>query len=247
MVTWDMVLFQTEPFLGLLEADLAPCSEPRFGQAGVTAEVAWQGQRLSLQTTLLGRHNLANALLAAGCALSAGIEPGAVEAGWSRTPGAAGRLERVERADGSGPLVLVDYAHSPAALAEALSALRSLNPARVITVFGCGGDRDQGKRPLMAAAAAAGSDMVFLTSDNPRGEDPEAILDGAEPGLVDSGVAYRRVVDRAEAIAAAIAAAGRGDVVLIAGKGHERWQELGGEKLPFDDCEHARLALEATP
>jgi len=226
------------------EAELSPCSEPRFGLDGLRVEVEWQGSTLALESSLLGRHNLANCLLAAGCALASGVDPAAVEAGWKCSRGAAGRLERVERSDGRGPLVLVDYAHSPGALNEALVALRSLNPARVVTVFGCGGDRDQGKRPLMAAAAAEGSDLVFLTSDNPRSEDPEAILSAAEAGLSEAGTPYRKITDRAAAIAAAVAAGNAGDVVLIAGKGHERWQEVAGVKLPFDDCEHARQALE---
>ncbi len=226
------------------EADLAPAADPSFGLDGVRADLSWNTRRLHLRTSLLGRHNLANCLLAGGCALASGIEAAAVERGWAETRGAAGRLERVERADGRGPLVLVDYAHSPDALAEALSALRSLRPARVITVFGCGGDRDHGKRPLMAAAAASGSDLVFLTSDNPRGEAPEAILDAAEPGLAASNASYRRMADRGEAIAAAVAEGSAGDVVLVAGKGHETWQEVDGQKLPFDDCEHARQALE---
>ncbi len=225
-------------------AELAPIVEPTLGLHGFRAELAFGNQRLLLRSSMLGRHNLANCLLAAGCALAVGVEPEAIERGCASTQGASGRLERIERADRRGPLVLVDYAHSPGAIEEALSALASLEPSRIITLFGCGGERDPGKRPLMAQAAARGSDMVFLTSDNPRGEDPESILDATEAGFVGTEVPYVRIVDRADAIEAAINAASDGEVVLIAGKGHERTQEISGALHPFDDCDHARRALE---
>lgn len=226
------------------DADLAPIGSPRMDLHGFHAELAFGEAQFTLSSSMLGRHNLANCLLAAGCALAAGIEPAAIAEGCAMTRGAAGRLERVERDDGRGPLVLVDYAHSPDALKEALLALSALEPARIITLFGCGGDRDPGKRPLMAQAAATGSDLVFLTSDNPRSEDPDQILDAAEKGLVGSTTPYKRISDRGEAIMSAISEAGQGEVVLIAGKGHERHQEIHGVLHPFDDCEHARRALE---
>ncbi len=225
-------------------ADLAPVSEPRLDLHGLYADLAYGAQRLRLRSSMLGRHNLANCLLAAGCALAAGIDSAAIEEGCAATRGAAGRLERIERDDGRGPLVLVDYAHSPGAITEALRALSALQPSRIITLFGCGGDRDPGKRPLMAEAAAAGSDLVILTSDNPRGENPEEILDATEQGLAGTGTPYQRIVARAAAIVAAIKEARDGEVVLIAGKGHERTQEIAGVRHPFDDCEHARVALE---
>jgi UDP-N-acetylmuramoyl-L-alanyl-D-glutamate--2,6-diaminopimelate ligase len=138
--------------------------------------------------------------------------------------------------------VLVDYAHTPDALERALEAVRAFGPRRLLCVFGCGGDRDRGKRPLMGAIASSKSDLVFLTSDNPRSEDPLAILAGIEEGIVERAKT-RTIVDRAAAIEEAIAACGEGDALLIAGKGHETYQIVGDRSLPFDDREVARAAL----
>jgi len=145
-----------------------------------------------------------------------------------------------------GPLAIVDYAHTPDAIAKALSALRPLAHARqgkLWIVFGAGGDRDPGKRPAMAAAAA-GADVLLLTSDNPRGENADAIIDQVAAG-VPGGVAFRRETDRAVAIDQALRAADPADVVLIAGKGHENYQEIAGRRLPFSDLDQARAALRA--
>lgn len=229
------------------DADVKPVEPPTFSIDGCRASLSTPAGPLALSTRMLGPHNLANALLAAGCALAAGIDVPAIERGLREATGAPGRLERVERADGRGPLVLVDYAHTPDALAGVQAALRPLFDGALVTVFGAGGDRDAGKRPAMGAAVAAGSDRAVLTSDNPRTEDPEAILDAVEAGLVEGGASYRRITDRAEAIAAAIAQADDRDVVLLAGKGHEPYQELADGRIDFDDREHARAALEARP
>jgi len=229
------------------EAEVSPRSEPIYRLDGTECVVTAMGTGLKLRTGLIGPHNLINALMAGGSAIAAGITPEAVENGWKATPGAPGRLERVVREDRVGPTVLVDYAHSDDALARVLSGLRPLTGGRITTVFGCGGDRDAGKRPLMAAAAAAGSDALVLTSDNPRGEDPEAILDAMEPGLTGCDIPWQRIADRAAAIGAAIGSAGADDVVLIAGKGHETYQEVGGERLAFDDRLVARQALRDWP
>jgi UDP-N-acetylmuramoyl-L-alanyl-D-glutamate--2,6-diaminopimelate ligase len=148
-------------------------------------------------------------------------------------------MERI--GGGDRPLVVVDYAHSPDALDKCLGALRELARAgKLVCVFGCGGDRDRGKRPQMAEAASRHADFVWLTSDNPRGEDPRAIIDEIRPGV---SVPHDVRVDRREAIAAAIAAARAGDVVLLAGKGHEPYQEIGVRRLPFSDADEARRAL----
>jgi UDP-N-acetylmuramoyl-L-alanyl-D-glutamate--2,6-diaminopimelate ligase len=151
-----------------------------------------------------------------------------------------GRLEPVN--EGQPFQVLVDYAHTPDALTRALDAVREFRPQRLLCVFGCGGDRDRGKRPLMGAAAARLADQVILTSDNPRSEDPAAILREIEAG-VRGASNVRTIADRAEAIAAAIDEAAPGDALLIAGKGHETYQIIGARTLPFDDREVARTAL----
>ena len=214
-------------------ADIRPLSKPEFSIEGCVALVRTPVGDFELVTRLLGPHNFANALTATACALGIGIELDAVVAGLAASSGAPGRLQRVVGPEGT-PSVLVDYAHTPEALEKAIEALRPLTSGRLTTVFGCGGDRDSDKRPVMAAAAAA-SDRVVLTSDNPRSEDPEAILDQVEAGLAGHEVPYCRIPDRRSAIADAIRAAGPGDVVLIAGKGHETYQEIAGRRLPFDD------------
>jgi UDP-N-acetylmuramoyl-L-alanyl-D-glutamate--2,6-diaminopimelate ligase len=163
-------------------------------------------------------------------------------------------MERVGGAAADAPVVLVDYAHTPDAVEKVLRAVRPLTAGRVIAVFGCGGDRDRSKRPKMAEAVARFADLAVLTSDNPRTEDPEAILREVETGLAAlrevapaalsaSERAYVKRSDRREAIDLAIAAAREGDTVVIAGKGHEDYQIIGRERLPFDDREEARRAL----
>jgi UDP-N-acetylmuramoyl-L-alanyl-D-glutamate--2,6-diaminopimelate ligase len=140
--------------------------------------------------------------------------------------------------------VVVDYAHTPDALARALEVLRPLTTGRLVTVFGCGGDRDPGKRPLMGEAAARGSDLVVLTSDNPRTEDPLRIIADVERGVRAAGAtAYRVEPDRRAAIALAVELARPGDLVLVAGKGHEDYQIVGTEKHPLDDRDEVRRAL----
>ncbi len=234
-------------------AEIVPTQPASFSLAGITADVTTSHGPLVLRSPLLGAHNLENLLLAIGCALLAGVPLATIESALPTAPAALGRLERVERADGHGPLVLVDYAHTPDALEAVLATLRPFVPdGAIVTVFGCGGDRDQGKRPLMGRAAWDGSDAVVMTSDNPRTEDPETILDHIAAGLPD-GVTptphltpqtpCARIADRRAAISAAIAAAGTGDLVLIAGKGHEMTQDMDGRKVAFDDRAEARRAL----
>ncbi len=226
------------------DAEMAPAGPPSFSIDGIDARIASPAGELRLRTRLLGAHNLDNCLLAGACALAAGVPVDAVAAGWATTAGPLGRLERVA---GDGPTVLVDYAHTPDALERSLAAVRPLAPARLLVVFGCGGDRDREKRPLMARVAASGADHVVITSDNPRSEDPDAILDAVEAGLPvappESGGRFARVVDRAMAIRCAINGADPDDIVLIAGKGHETYQEIAGERRPFDDRVEAASAL----
>jgi UDP-N-acetylmuramoyl-L-alanyl-D-glutamate--2,6-diaminopimelate ligase len=210
-----------------------------------TIESPWGSARI--ETALVGRFNLDNALAAAACAFAAGLAPAAVERGVAALASVPGRLERVEA--GQPFTVLVDYAHTPEALEVALAAVRAARPRRLGVVFGCGGERDRGKRPRMGRAAASAADALWLTSDNPRSEDPLAILAEAHAGVVEvPGAAERTAVepDRARAIAAALGWAREGDAVVIAGKGHESTQTFADRTVPFDDREHAREALAAS-
>lgn len=187
----------------------------------------------------LGRFNVANALAAAAGALAAGVPLEKVAAGLGRAPAVSGRMERV-----AGPqeiTVLIDYAHTEDAVRAALETLRPLTRGKLWIVLGAGGDRDQGKRPKMAAAAASLADEVILTSDNPRSEDPAVILREMRAG-VSSGSRVQVIENRSEAIRAVVLGAAKGDVVLIAGKGHEEFQEIRGAKLPFSDRREAERA-----
>jgi UDP-N-acetylmuramoyl-L-alanyl-D-glutamate--2,6-diaminopimelate ligase len=202
------------------------------------------GKAYGIQSPLLGLYNVYNILAAAAAALEYGLAPEEVIRGIAAADTVPGRFERVSR-EGE-PAVLVDYAHTPDALSNALRGARMLAEGSLLLVFGCGGDRDRGKRQLMGGVAARLADYTFLTSDNPRSEDPGDILDQIAEGYRaqgDAGGRLRIVADRREAIAEAIAAAGKGDVVLIAGKGHEETQVLSGRTVPFSDREEARRAL----
>ncbi len=197
------------------------------------------------QTTLPGRFNVLNALCAIASARALGVDDDAIEAALPSAARAPGRFEPVDA--GQDFAVLVDYAHTPDSLENVLTAARSLARGHVIAVFGCGGDRDRGKRPQMGAIGARLADVAIVTSDNPRSEDPgeiiEAIVAGVEPGTAGR---VEAIEDRREAIENAIRRAGAGDVVVIAGKGHEQGQEFaGGRKMPFDDVTVAREALSA--
>lgn len=189
---------------------------------------------------LAGAFNVSNALVAAGCALSLGIDLPTIVRGLESAPQVPGRLERIDC--GQGFSVVVDYAHTPDSLHKAIAAVREVTAGRVAVVFGCGGDRDPEKRPLMGHAAAA-ADRAIITSDNPRSEDPVGIILQIEDGLRDAGTPYDIVVDRRRAIENAIAWAQTGDSVLIAGKGHEDYQIFADRTVHFDDREVAREAL----
>jgi UDP-N-acetylmuramoyl-L-alanyl-D-glutamate--2,6-diaminopimelate ligase len=206
------------------------------------------GARRQVELALLGRFNVANALTAATMALVVGLPFDAIVAGLSRPIVIPGRLEPVEA--GQPFTVLVDYAHTPAALASVLDAARDLGASsgaagRVIVVFGCGGDRDREKRPLMGRAAGSGADLAVLTSDNPRSETPESIARAVLDGLRDASATFHVELDRRAAIAYALEAAEPGDVVVIAGKGHETGQTVGGVTSAFDDRDVARSVLVA--
>jgi UDP-N-acetylmuramoyl-L-alanyl-D-glutamate--2,6-diaminopimelate ligase len=209
-------------------------------QLGQTLEIEWQGKERKIALPLIGAYQAANALVSAGLAIASGSDAAMVFDALARLQPVRGRLERaaINRA---GAPVYIDYAHTPDAVEAAIDALRPHVRGRLITVFGAGGDRDGGKRPEMGRAACAGSDVVIVTDDNPRGEDPAEIRAAVLAGC--DGKA-REIGDRRSAIAAAIAEAGRDDIVLVAGKGHEQGQIVGrGDAmriLPFDDVEVAR-------
>jgi UDP-N-acetylmuramoyl-L-alanyl-D-glutamate--2,6-diaminopimelate ligase len=205
--------------------------------------VACRGRSARVRTSLVGAFNVVNALAAATTALLAGFELDAIVAGLERPVVVPGRMERVDA--GQDFTVFVDYAHTPDALDAALAAARGAAApgGRVIVVFGCGGDRDRGKRPLMGQIATSSADVTFVTSDNPRTEDPATIVDEIFRG-VQRNAAAERVIDRRAAIRDAVASARAGDVVLVAGKGHETGQIIGDRAEPFDDRVVAREALE---
>jgi UDP-N-acetylmuramoyl-L-alanyl-D-glutamate--2,6-diaminopimelate ligase len=212
-----------------------------------------EGQR-PIETRLIGKHNIYNILASAAAALSLNISLDAVVKGVARLRVIPGRLELVPNRRNLA--LVVDYSHTPDALLKALEALRPYAEGRIITVFGCGGDRDKGKRHEMGLVAGRHSDLVFVTSDNPRSEDPQSIVKAIEKGVQESGLkrmprpvnghkiqtGYVLEEDRRKAIRMAVAAAGEKDVVLIAGKGHEDYQIVGTEKRHFDDREEAALA-----
>jgi|SRR5215471_26798 len=226
-----------------------------FSISGIRATLKTPAGDIPVRSPLVGTHNLENILAAAGVALSAGFSRRDVQDGIERLQGVPGRMERFED---RGVVALVDYAHSDDALRRALESVRSFAKGRLIVVFGCGGDRDRGKRPLMGAVAAAASDVAVITSDNPRSEDPDEIISQIAVGLEKAG--FRRIsqgkarsgekgylvdADRGQAIALAASLAKPGDVILVAGKGHETSQVVNGEARPFDDRKQTAEALKA--
>ena len=199
------------------------------------------GTRVRAVCPLAGLYNVSNTLAAVAACAEVGLDPQLVADGIASAPGVPGRLERVDI--GQDFLVVVDYAHKPDAVEAALATLRPLTRGRIITVIGAGGDRDPGKRPLMAALAAEGSDVLIITDDNPRTEEPAAIRAAMLAGVAEAGCEVLEVGDRRAAIARAVRLAAPGDIVLIAGKGHETGQEIQGVIHPFDDREVARAEL----
>ncbi len=224
------------------------------GLDGTRARLALPDAEIDVALPLVGDFNLENLLVSCGIALAREVEPSVIAAGAARCPQVPGRVERVGADLPDAPTVVIDYAHTPDAVEKLVTTLQPLCDGRLIAVFGCGGDRDRAKRPLMAAAVARHADRVIATSDNPRTEDPERILDDVETGLHElrrvepesldgAHGAYARVVDRREAIALAVRIARPGDLVAIAGKGHEDYQIVGRQRIPFHDGEEALRAL----
>jgi UDP-N-acetylmuramoyl-L-alanyl-D-glutamate--2,6-diaminopimelate ligase len=216
-----------------------------LGPTGTRFQLLARQGEFTVASPLLGRFNVYNLLAALAAGAEAGFDLGRLVAAVPGVTGAPGRLERVDCGQPFG--VMVDYAHTPDALEKLLTEGRRLLPAggRLHVLFGCGGDRDRTKRPLMAAAVAAGADVLWHTSDNPRGEDPERILDDAAPGIPEAlradGARYHRNADRRDSVRQALADCRPGDLLLLAGKGHEPYQEIRGVKHPYSD----RAAVEA--
>lgn len=245
-----------DPFGARLAAELpdaltvGTCAEARIRAEGVALTAT--GASFVLNTPhgtapvalpLAGAYNVSNALVAAACALACGVAFETVVEGLSAAPQVPGRLERVEA--GQPFAVVVDYAHTPDSLEKAARALSDVTDGKLIVVFGCGGDRDPDKRPLMGAAAGRVADLSIITSDNPRSEDPAGIILAVEDGLKATSGAYEVAVDRRAAIRRAISLADPGDTVLIAGKGHEDYQIFADRTIHFDDREVALEELEA--
>jgi UDP-N-acetylmuramoyl-L-alanyl-D-glutamate--2,6-diaminopimelate ligase len=237
---WGRRLLESAP-IALRSFSLADAADLEMGAVG--SSFRWEGRAVTLN--LSGRFNVANALAAAAAARQLGIDPGVVAEGLSALRGIPGRFEMVEA--GQSFKAVVDYAHTPSALEQALTAARdAAEPeGRVVVVFGCGGDRDRLKRPEMGRIATNLADLAVLTSDNPRSEDPMAIIGEVRAGVERSD---RLVVepDRAAAIALAVSSARPGDVLLVAGKGHETGQRIGERTLDFDDRVVTRSAIEDT-
>ncbi|PLX93800.1 MAG: UDP-N-acetylmuramoyl-L-alanyl-D-glutamate--2,6-diaminopimelate ligase [Desulfuromonas sp.] len=225
-----------------------------MGLEGISAQLATPQGEFSLTAPLLGRFNLENLLGACGAALTLGIAQNVLVQALATAPPVPGRLERIE--NDLSALVLVDYAHTGDALEKALETLTALQPKRVITLFGCGGDRDRGKRQVMGSVAARHSDLTIVTSDNPRSEDPETIIADILPGVSSHAVllsadtvgeatakSYLVCSDRRAAIDLAVSLLCAGDLLLVAGKGHEDYQIIGKKRFHFDDREELRRAL----
>jgi UDP-N-acetylmuramoyl-L-alanyl-D-glutamate--2,6-diaminopimelate ligase len=225
------------------DADVVACN-PVFSSSGTRFTVRTGGREVTVNAQLLGRFNVLNITGALAGALAVGIPLDTAVAAVETVPTVRGRFEQVNA--GQDFLVIVDYAHTPDALERVLTNAKSMTQGRLFVVFGCGGDRDRTKRPIMGRIAATLGDRIILTNDNPRTEDPQSIADMVYAGIceVSGGSDRARVIlDRREAIGAAIAEAGAGDVIVIAGKGHENYQILGTTKTHFDDVEVAREFL----
>jgi UDP-N-acetylmuramoyl-L-alanyl-D-glutamate--2,6-diaminopimelate ligase len=234
----------TESLAGVLTHQIG-ARDVRVTAQGIVFTLICGRHDAKVEVPLLGLFNVANLLGVAGTAAACGVDFATIVRALPHLLAPPGRMQRVRTRAPHEPLLVIDYAHTPDALEQALLALRPVAQARggrLWAVFGAGGDRDPGKRELMGAAASKGADRIVLTSDNPRSEDPQAIIAAIAAGTT-TRLNVEIVVDRARAIAEATHAAAPADVVLVAGKGHENYQEVAGRRLPFSDVEHARTAL----
>ncbi|MFA5068549.1 MAG: UDP-N-acetylmuramoyl-L-alanyl-D-glutamate--2,6-diaminopimelate ligase [Candidatus Omnitrophota bacterium] len=221
-------------------ADIKACEISRTAE-GTSFKVCARGETFYIDGPIIGEHNIYNMLSAIAFAVSVGLSLSCIKAAMKDFKPAPGRMERINYREG-GISVFIDYAHTDNALFNVLTALAEIKQKRIITVFGCGGDRDKQKRPRMARVAAGLSDFVVITSDNPRGEEPGAIIDDIKKGLPEGFEDYKIIVDREKAIRHALTRARRGDIVLIAGKGHESYQVMKDVTIAFDD---KKVAFEA--
>lgn len=219
-------------------AEICCASAPELSATGTRVRVSTPTGDLDVDTRLVGVFNVSNVLCAIGMAVALDLPLDAVASGIEGVEGLPGRLEVID--EGQPFAALVDYAHTPDALEHVIDAVRGLTSGRLIVVFGCGGDRDRDKRPLMGAVATRTADLTVVTSDNPRSEDPDRIASEIVVGAEAGGGDYTVVLDRREAIAAAVSQASAGDVVLVAGKGHEQGQTFADRTMPFDDREVTR-------
>lgn len=238
-------------------ADIRPSGPISHGIGGLSFDAATPSGTISIESSLVGRHNVYNILTAVGIGTALGFGRDVIARGIKNMKSVPGRMEKIDEGQPFG--VIVDYAHTEDALNRLLEAVGEVAKRRIITVFGCGGDRDRIKRPKMGAAAVKGSDVVIVTSDNPRTEDPLTIISEIEQGMTADGTRLERkdaapgpvhgrtpyyvISDRHDAVEAAIAMARPGDVVVLAGKGHEDYQIIGTTKIPFDDRQVARQAI----
>ena len=220
--------------IGIRESADVYANDIEIGERGCSFLMTWHKQfRISISLRLAGIFNVYNALMAAGVCICAGVGPEAIRRGLEAVRNVPGRIELLET--DTPYRVILDYAHSPDSLENILEAVRETAKGRMIALFGCGGNRDAAKRPLMGEIAGRLADFCILTSDNPRNEDPMAILDAIEAGIKPTGCAYVVIENRREAIRRALSMAEPGDVVVLAGKGHETYQEIKGVKHPFDE------------
>jgi len=229
--------------IGIRESSDVYANDIEIGERGCSFLMTWHKRfRTTISLHLAGIFNVYNALMAAGICICAGAGPESIRQGLESVYNVPGRIELLDT--GTPYRVILDYAHSPDSLENILKAVRQTTKGRMIALFGCGGDRDRGKRPVMGEIAGELADYCILTSDNPRNEDPMAILDAIEAGIKPTGCEYVVIENRREAIRYALKFAGAGDVVVLAGKGHETYQEIRGEKHPFDEKVVVRELLE---
>ena len=229
--------------IGIRESSDVYANDIEIGERGCSFLMTWHKRfRTTISLHLAGIFNVYNALMAAGICICAGAGPESIRQGLESVYNVPGRIELLDT--GTAYRVILDYAHSPDSLENILKAVRQTTKGRMIALFGCGGDRDRSKRPVMGEIAGELADYCILTSDNPRNEDPMAILDAIEAGIKPTGCEYVVIENRREAIRYALKFAGAGDVVVLAGKGHETYQEIRGVKHPFDEKVVVRELLE---